>query len=34
LESWTTGGVRYVIITDASREDVDDLRARFQAAGQ
>jgi anti-sigma factor RsiW len=34
LESWRTGGVRYVIITDASREDVDDLRARFQQAAQ
>lgn len=34
LESWSNGGVRYVIITDASREDVDDLRARFQAAAQ
>jgi anti-sigma factor RsiW len=34
LESWSTGGVRYVIITDASREDVDDLRARFQQAAQ
>ena len=34
LESWSTGGVRYVIITDASRADVDDLRARFQQAAQ
>ena len=34
LASWSEGGVRYVIITDASREDVNDLRARFQAAAQ
>ena len=34
LASWSEGGVRYVIITDASREDVDDLQARFQAAAQ
>ena len=34
LESWSKGGVRYVIITDASREDVGDLRARFQQAAQ
>lgn len=34
LESWTEGGVRYVIITDASRNDVEDLRARFQSAAQ
>ena len=34
LESWTEGGLRYVIITDASRSDLDDLRARLVQAGQ
>ena len=34
VESWTQGGLRYFIITDASRADVDDLRARFEAAAQ
>jgi anti-sigma factor RsiW len=34
LESWTDGGLRYVIITDAGRSDVDDLRARFAQAAQ
>ena len=29
LESWTDDGLRYLIITDASRSDIDDLRARF-----
>ncbi len=34
LESWTEGGLRYVIITDAGRSDIDDLRARFVQAAQ
>ncbi len=34
LESWTDGGLRYVIITDAGRSDIDDLRARFVQAAQ
>jgi len=34
LESWTDGGLRYVITTDASRADVDDLRARFEQAAK
>jgi anti-sigma factor RsiW len=34
IESWTQGGLRYFIITDAARADVDDLRARLVAAGQ
>jgi anti-sigma factor RsiW len=34
LESWTDGGLRYVIVTDAGRADVDDLRARFVQAAQ
>ncbi len=34
VESWTQGELRYFIITDASRADVDDLRARFVAAAQ
>jgi anti-sigma factor RsiW len=34
LESWTDGGLRYVIVTDASRSDVDDLRAKFVQAAQ
>jgi anti-sigma factor RsiW len=34
LESWTDGGLRYVIVTDAGRADIDDLRARFVQAAQ
>jgi anti-sigma factor RsiW len=34
LESWTDGGLRYLIITDASRSDVDALRARFVEAAK
>ncbi len=34
VESWADGGLRYVIITDAGRADVDDLRARFVQAAQ
>ena len=34
LESWTDGGLRYVVITDAGRSDIDDLRARFVQAAQ
>ena len=34
IESWTQGGLRYFIVTDAGRSDVDDLRARFIAAAQ
>jgi anti-sigma factor RsiW len=34
IESWTDGGLRYLIITDAGRSDIDDLRARFAQVGQ
>jgi len=34
MESWTDGGLRYVIITDAGRSDIDDLRARFAQAAK
>jgi len=34
IESWTAGGLRYFVITDASRADADDLRARFASAAQ
>jgi len=34
LESWGEGGLRYVIITDAGRPDIDDLRTRFVQAAQ
>jgi anti-sigma factor RsiW len=34
VESWADGGLRYVIITDASRADVDDLCARFVQAAR
>jgi len=34
MESWTDGGLRYVIITDAGRSDIDDLHARFVQAEQ
>jgi anti-sigma factor RsiW len=34
VESWSAGGLRYFIVTDASAPDVDDLRARFMAAAQ
>ena len=34
VEAWSEAGLRYFIITDASRADVDDLRARFVAAAQ
>jgi anti-sigma factor RsiW len=34
VESWAEGGLRYIIITDAGRADVDDLRARFVQAAQ
>jgi anti-sigma factor RsiW len=34
LESWTDGGLRYVIITDAGRSDIEDLRARFVEAAR
>ncbi len=34
LESWADGGLRYLIITDAGRSDIDDLRARFVQAAQ
>jgi anti-sigma factor RsiW len=34
LECWTDGGLRYVIVTDAGRADIDDLRARFVQAAQ
>jgi len=34
IESWADGGLRYLIITDAGRSDIDDLRKRFVQAGQ
>src|SRR5271167_3970015 len=34
IESWAEGGLRYLIITDATRSDIDDLRARFVQAAQ
>ena len=34
IESWSAGGLRYFIVTDAGAPDVDDLRARFTAAAQ
>ncbi len=34
VESWADDGLRYVIITDADRADVDDLRARFVQAAR
>ena len=34
IESWTDGGLRYLIITDAGRSDIDDLRRRFVQAAQ
>ena len=34
MESWTNGGLRYLIITDATRSDIEDLRARFVQAAQ
>ncbi len=34
IESWTDAGLRYVIVTDASRSDADDLRSRFLAVQQ
>jgi len=34
IESWTDGGLRFLIITDATRADIDDLRARFVEAAR
>jgi anti-sigma factor RsiW len=34
IQSWTDGGLRYFIVTDAGGADVDDLRARFVAVAQ
>ena len=34
IESWTDGGLRFLIITDAGRSDIDDLRARFAEAAR
>jgi anti-sigma factor RsiW len=34
IESWSQGGLRYFIVTDAGPADVDDLRARLVAAAQ
>ena len=34
IESWTDGGLRYLIITDAGRSDIDELRRRFMQAVQ
>jgi anti-sigma factor RsiW len=32
IESWSDAGLRYVIVSDAGRADLDDLRARLVAA--
>jgi anti-sigma factor RsiW len=34
IESWAAGGLRYLIITDAGRSDIDDLRSRFMQTVQ
>jgi len=34
IESWTDGGLRYLIITDAGRSDIDELRRLFVQAAQ
>jgi anti-sigma factor RsiW len=34
IESWTDGALRYLIITDAGRSDIDELRRRFMQAVQ
>ncbi len=34
IESWSDSGLRYLIITDASRSDVDELRALLTAAAK
>ena len=34
LASWTDGGLRYVVVTDAARSDIDQLRARFAGAAR
>jgi len=34
IESWTDGGLRFLIITDATRSDIDDLRGRFVEAAR
>jgi anti-sigma factor RsiW len=32
IETWADGGLRYLIVTDAGRSDIEDLRARFVQA--
>jgi len=34
IESWADGGLRYLIVTDAGRSDIDDLRTRFMQAAK
>ena len=34
IESWSDAGLRYVMVSDAGRADLDDLRARLVAAAQ
>jgi len=34
IESWADGGLRFLIITDATPSDIDDLRARFVQAAR
>ncbi|SRR5208283_5025848 len=34
LESWTDGGLRYLVVTDASRSDINELRARIVEAAR
>jgi len=34
VESWSEGGLRYIIISDAGPADIDDLRVRIQQASR
>ncbi len=34
IETWANGGLRYLVVTDAGRSDIDELRARFAQAAQ
>lgn len=34
VESWSDAGLRYVMVSDAGRADLDDLRARLSAAAK
>lgn len=34
LDSWSDNGLRYVVVTDAARPDVDQLRSLFEAAAK